>query len=198
MRIGLIGGLLAVGAAGCAGAAPTPQIVYVTPTPDLATQSPARSLAPTSTLAATEPPADTPAPTSGAPATPSPDPLATPVPTLVPGMDPNVVYFGSEYEDENLTIPEPRDTFRRSERIAWAFYLTEPIGVRTLSLVISKMEDSGNSTIEWTQDAEVNPEWKHFANRARLARLLRGTGTFVMRYYVGDVKIAEGTFNLTR
>lgn len=193
--------VVAILAAACSAApAGTPVVIYVTTSPNGATATAAAAVDTPAVVTTPAPvPPATVEPTSPATPTAAPDPLATPAPTLVPGVDPNVVYFGSNYESESLTISVPRDTFRRREKIAFAFYLREPVGVRTISMVISKeAPGGGSSSVRFTEDLEVNPEWKRFANKWRLGSVLRGTGAFVMRFYVGDTEIAEGTFNLTR
>src|SRR5688572_8844845 len=55
-----------------------------------------------------------------------------------------------------------------------------------------------------TSRSWIDPMSKHLirarvlSSRSCVFTLLRGTGAFVMRFYVGNTEIAEGTFNLTR
>ena len=129
--------------------------------------------------------------TSPSPEQPTPTASATPE----GGFEPGVVYFGANYDD-NLLIVDPRDTFSRSEKFAWAFYVNDPFGVRKLTFVIEKVTNQGKR-IAYTLDIDVDPAWTHLANRFKLGSLLK-VGKYLILYYNDNQVIAEGAFSLVK
>lgn len=193
--------LLALTVAACGGSVAPTANSAPTAAPTLvptatATPTPAPTDARTPTPSAT-PPADTPAPTPTATptATATPNVSPTPTPLVLPGYDAGVIYFGRERDENTLTIPTPATSFELGQKFYWAFYLNQPFGVRTISLVVAR-DLGGSESIVISENAEVLPEW-HQLSAVFRRRAIRRTGDYVMRFYSGNELIAEGTFTVT-
>ena len=95
-----------------------------------------------------------------------------------------VITFGTAYDPDDLSIPQPRASFKTTtKKIAWSASLLTPAGATSLTLIL----------------AVSDPSFDVLANEADLALLLdRKAGTYVMRYLRGSDVLAEGQFALVK
>lgn len=136
-------------------------------------------------------------------ATPPPAaPQATPlVPTQAPVAGTGVVTFGTSYDPDDLSIPDPRTRFKSTySPIAWSASLIEPAGATSLTFVIASQSATGVERIIIKEDVDVSdPAFDVMANQADLALVVgRVSGTYVVRYLRGSTVLAEGTFTLVK
>jgi hypothetical protein len=168
-------------AAGCSGAAPTPQIIYVTPTPAPATPTPA-------------------------PATPTPTPAATPLLILnatlpPPPLDPRLgkVAFGTHYNSTTLLIDKGSMTFSRTaSQVCWSAVFSALPKHASIRKVIVKFGSGGTETMVWSQSHEIsNAKFDLYANCEPFQAVVGYVkGTYILRFLDGVAVLSEGRFIL--
>lgn len=154
-----------------------------------------------------------PTPTASPTATPSPSPLPTPTstPTLPASPSPSptpfsievregpgAITFGTQYRSNTLRIVDPRTTFPLRGRFYWSAQLTETAGAPELRITVNEYDPaSGTETLVNEQIWEVeNRRATIFLRRHRMPRLVDGPGIYVVRYFRGDILLAEGYFRV--
>jgi hypothetical protein len=164
--------------AGCSGAAPTPQIIYLTPAPaavpSIIYVTAAPSLAPT--------PTDTPSPTL-------PD---------VSLFETGLISFGTHY-NAALLIDKGTSRFSRSySNICWSASLSQPAGATSLTFIYARVDTGGAETSVYRTTVDVSdPSDDLLANCADLATLASNrAGTYVLRYARDATVLAAGRFTL--
>jgi hypothetical protein len=138
-------------------------------------------------------------PAAGASGSPTSTSRRTPTAAPTPEHGTGVITFGTALDPDTLLITKPATTFRESAKIAWSASLLEPAGATSIEWVISKVSGSGAETVIYHDNIAVSdPKFDLFANTVALGPILDGPGDYVMRYYRGATKLAEGTFTLTK
>ena len=168
-------------AAGCSGAAPTPQIIYVTPAPAPATPTPA-------------------------PATPTPTPGSTPLVILdatlpPPPLDPRLgkVAFGTHYNATTLLIDKGSMTFSRTaSQVCWSAVFSGSPKHASIRKVIVKVGSGGVETMLWSQNQEIsNAKFDLYANCEPFEAVIGYVrGTYILRFLDGVAVLSEGRFIL--
>lgn len=126
-----------------------------------------------------------------------PEPTPTPTPAL-----PGTVTFGTERNKKTCEIGGKTDTFAPGTTFAHAIALKEAFGVSSVIEEISRVADDGKETVvQSKKDGEtaVSSKQKVTCYAVSANNLIRawGAGSYVMRVFRGDEKIAEGRFKLT-
>ena len=149
---------------------------------------------------ATPTPSPSPTPTPVASVAPSVVPTATPAPTPVPLV--GTVVFGTEL-DANDQVVEEVETFTPSMTFAHSISSTEPFGGSVIGEEVTRLNEDGTDGETIVNAAQnqlpVDPAGTTAGFVAgSAANFVRdwGPGMYVMRIYVGETLIAEGTFRL--
>jgi hypothetical protein len=123
----------------------------------------------------------------------------TPVPA--PPL-PGTLTFGTAIDETTRAITEPTDSFTpQSGTFAHSIAFAEPYGADTISEEVVMVAADGTETIVQSRQAgtfAANPAATVIGLSAPIGGLYAdwGAGTFVMRVYRGEEKVAEGTFTL--
>jgi hypothetical protein len=149
---------------------------------------------------------ETPSPEPSIAVTPSPTaepiPSATAEPTATPVPLPGTVVFGTELGADRQVI-EPVETFTPGMTFAHSISSTEPFGDSVIGEAVVRLNEDGTDG-ETIVDAAQNQLGVDPAGTIAgfvagdAANFVRdwGPGVYVMRIYIGDTLIAEGTFRL--
>jgi hypothetical protein len=136
-------------------------------------------------------------PTASASPTAVPTRVPTPVPTPYHGT--GVISFGTAYDPDTLLITKPASTFKQTAAVAWSANFSEPAGATSVEWVISKISGATVETVVYHDEIPISdPKFDLLANKVVLGTLLTGPGKYTMRYYREAVKLAEGSFTLTK
>ncbi len=130
-------------------------------------------------------------------ATPTPAPTPTPPPAL-----PGALAFGTGRNRSTCEITGQTDTFGPGTTFAHSITLNDAFGVGSVIEEISRVGADGKETVvQSKQDGatEVSSKRKVTCYSVAANNLIRawGAGTYVMRVFRGDEKLAEGRFTLT-
>lgn len=141
-------------------------------------------------------PTPTPVPTEAPTAPPTPTPAPTPVPL------PATVAFGTEL-GANRQVLNPVETFTPSMIFAHSISSTAPFGAPLIGEEVTRLNEDGTDGATVVNRAQnqlgVDPAGTVAGFVAGpAANFIRdwGPGLYVLRVYVGDTLIAEGTFRL--
>ena len=195
----LIGRLVGLGMVGLALAVLVGAVVLIN-RPPVAT--PTHQFGPTATPAPQSPSAAPSGQPSGqpsaSPSSPSPAPTASPfVPTVQVG--PGFVTFGTQLK-RDMTIADPRASFAPSDRIAWSAFLTEASNAADVTARLYKLDSAAPGGERLLSEGGARPRISnslHFTRSGiRPGRDLDGPGIYLVRYFKGDVVLAEGYFEL--
>lgn len=150
-------------------------------------------------------------------ATPTPEPTLspTPEPSLEPSIEPTIapsptpvplpatVLFGTEL-DENRQVVDPVETFTPSMVFAHSITSTEPFGASVIGEEVTRLNDDGSDGDTIVNQAQnqlgVDPAATSVGFVAGPAsNFVRdwGPGLYVLRVYVNNELIGEGTFRLS-
>jgi hypothetical protein len=138
-------------------------------------------------------------PSASAPlaATPTPAATAKPTPKL-----PGAIAFGTGRSSQTCAISGKTDTFGPGSVFAYAITLNEAFGVDTLGEDVVRIKDGKETAVQSREKDQISAQAKAKVVCYAVAtnNLIKawGAGTFVMRIYRGEEKIAEGTFKLTQ
>jgi hypothetical protein len=155
-------------------------------------------------------------PTVGVPSSPTPHasvvvrpsastPLeATPAPTPTPKPTPALagkLVLGTGRNRQTCEITGKTDTFGPGSVFAQSISLDEPFGVNALGEEIARVTDGKEKIVQSREDGQTAAPSKakivcYAVGSDNLIRAW-GAGTYVLRIYRGDEKIAQGTFKLT-
>ena len=131
---------------------------------------------------------------------PSIAPTATPEPTPVPL--PATVLFGTTL-DANRQVVDPTETFTPSMTFAHSISSTEPFGADLIGEAVVRLNEDGTDGETIVNQAQnqlgVDPAATSVGFVAGPAsNFIRdwGPGVYVLRVYIGDTLIGEGTFRL--
>ncbi len=131
---------------------------------------------------------------------PSIAPTATPEPTPVPL--PATVLFGTTL-DANRQVVDPTETFTPAMTFAHSISSTEPFGADLIGEAVVRLNEDGTDGETIVNQAQnqlgVDPDATTVGFIAGPAsNFIRdwGPGVYVLRVYVGDTLIGEGTFRL--
>lgn len=129
---------------------------------------------------------------------PTPTPEATPTPT--PKL-PGAVTFGTGRNKSTCEITGKTDTFGPGSVFAHAITLDEAFGVDRLGEEVVRVKDGKETVVQSREDGQnaAPAKAKIVCYAVGSDNLIRawGAGTYVMRVYRGEDKIAQGTFKLT-
>jgi hypothetical protein len=132
---------------------------------------------------------------------PSIAPTPTPAPTPVP--PPATVLFGTTL-DANRVVVDPTETFTPSMTFAHSITSTEPFGAEVIGEAVVRLNEDGTDGETIVNQAQnqlgVDPDATSVGFIAGPAsNFIRdwGPGVYVLRVYVGDTLIGEGTFRLS-
>lgn len=167
----------------------------------------APAVSPTPTLGAISTPTPTaspsPAPTGTPVASPTPEPTLPPSPSptefaIEVREGPGAVTFGRSFDEETLRITDPATTFPRRGRFYWSAQLTEGAGAPQLRITLSQLDiEAGTEALVSEEAWEVDNERATiFLRQQRLRRFVEGPGVYVVRYFRGDILLAEGYFRI--
>lgn len=156
-------------------------------------------------------------PTVGVSLSPSPTPSATPIPSasasVVPASAapatsstpaaklPATITFGTDLTAAKA-VTNPTASFGPTGYFAYSVSMAQPFGVTTLSEETVRVAN-GNETVvdpRSRNPVRVSASASIFGYRVTTSSLLRswgGGGTFIMRVFRGNEKIAEGQFTLS-
>ena len=130
-------------------------------------------------------------------ATPAPTPTATPAPPL-----PGTLVLGAGRNRQTCEITAKTDTFGPGSVFAHAISLNEPFGVNALGEEVSRVADGKEKIVQSRQDGQnaAPSRAKIVCYAVATDNLIKawGAGTYIMRIYRGDEKIAAATFKLTK
>lgn len=150
-------------------------------------------------------------------ATPTPEPTLspTPEPSLEPSIEPTIapsptpvplpatVLFGTEL-DENRQVVDPVETFTPSMVFAHSITSTQPFGASVIGEEVTRLNDDGSDGDTIVNQAQnqlgVDPAATSVGFVAGPAsNFVRdwGPGLYVLRVYVNNELIGEGTFRLS-
>lgn len=150
-------------------------------------------------------------------ATPTPEPTLspTPEPSLEPSIEPTIapsptpvplpatVLFGTEL-DENRQVVDPVETFTPSMVFAHSITSTQPFGASVIGEEVTRLNDDGSDGETIVNQAQnqlgVDPAATSVGFVAGPAsNFVRdwGPGLYVLRVYVNNELIGEGTFRLS-
>ncbi len=124
---------------------------------------------------------------------------ATPVPT--PAL-PGTLTFGTALDPSTQTVSAPTDTFTpQSAAFAHSIAFAAAYGADAISEEVVRVAGDGTETIVQSRQAgtfAVNPTRTVLGYTAPIRALYTdwGVGTYVMRVYRGDERVAEGRFIL--
>ncbi len=131
---------------------------------------------------------------------PSIAPTATPEPTPVPL--PATVLFGTTL-DANRVVVDPTETFTPAMTFAHSISSTEPFGADLIGEAVVRLNEDGTDGETIVNQAQnqlgVDPDATTVGFIAGPAsNFIRdwGPGVYVLRVYVGDTLIGQGTFRL--
>lgn len=174
-----IGSWAVLGRGGAPGASPTAVAVSPSPSPSPSNTATATLVLPTAT--ATLPPS------------PSPTEFAIEV-----REGPGAITFGTEWDEDTLRVTDARTTFPPRGRFVWSAELTEAAGAPELQVTISSYDpDDGAETVIAQSVTEVeNQSATLFLRRQPMQRLVDEPGIYVVRYFRGDILLAEGYFQV--
>lgn len=151
---------------------------------------------------ATPTPEPTPSPTAApSVAEPSVEPTVAPTPTPVPL--PATVVFGTAL-DANRQVIDPVETFTPSMTFAHSISSTQPFGASVIGEEVTRLNEDGTDGETIVNQAQnqlgVDPAATSVGFIAGpAANFIRdwGPGLYVLRVYVNDELIGEGTFRLS-
>jgi hypothetical protein len=147
----------------------------------------------------------TPRPSIATPA-PSIEPVASepaaPTPTPTPALA-GTLTFGTERNKKTCEIGGATDTFAAGTTFAHSIAMPEAFGVSTVIEEISQIGADGKEKVVQSKkdgETQVSSKQKVTCYAVSANNLIRawGHGTFVMRVFRGEEKIAEGRFKLTQ
>jgi hypothetical protein len=123
----------------------------------------------------------------------------TPVP---PPALPGTLTFGTAIDETTRAVTAPTDAFTpQSGGFAHSIAFAAPYGADTISEEVARVAGDGTETIVQSREAgtfAANPAATVIGLSAPISGLYAewGAGTYVMRIYRGEEKVAEGTFTL--
>lgn len=136
------------------------------------------------------------APASAGPSSAAPNATPTPKPKL-----PGTITFGTGLT-ANKTVTNPTTSFGPSGYFAQSVTMPQPFGVTQLSEETVRVANGKETIVDPRSNnpVRVSASAKIFGYRVTTSSLLRawgGGGTFILRVYRGNEKIAEGQFTLS-
>lgn len=130
-------------------------------------------------------------------ATPTPAPTPKPTPAL-----PGKLLLGTGRNRQTCEIAGKTDTFPPGSVFAHSISLDEPFAVNALGEEISRVADGKEKVVQSRQEGQnaVSSKAKIVCYAVSTDNLIKawGAGTYLMRIYRGDEKIAEAAFKLTK
>jgi hypothetical protein len=130
-------------------------------------------------------------------ATPTPEPTPTPTPAL-----PGTLVLGGGRNRQTCEISGETDTFAPGSVFAQSITLDEAFGVSALGEEVSRVTDGKEKVVQSRQSGQVAAPSRAkvvcYATAANNLIKAWGAGTYIMRVYRGDEKIAEAGFKLTK
>jgi hypothetical protein len=160
--------------------------------------TPTRQIGPTASPGPASPSAPASVQPSASAGSPSPVPTASPfVPTVHVG--PGFVTFGTHLNSD-MTVADPRASFKPSDRIAWSAFLTEAADAADVTAQLFKLDQAAPNGERLLSEGGAQPKINdsdHFTRSGiRPGRDLDGPGIYLVRYSKGDAVLAEGYFEL--
>jgi hypothetical protein len=193
----LVGRILGLGMVGLALAVLGGAFVLVNRPPG---PTPTRQIGPTPSPVAlaspTTSPSSSPTPTAALPTpTPSPSPLVVTVQT-----GPGFVTFGTQLKPDR-TIADPRATFVPSDRIAWSGALSQAADSSSVTVRLYKLDDTAPGGQQLISEGAAQPAGKgaliFTRHNIKPNGALRGPGTYLVQYLMGEQVLSQGYFQLS-
>jgi hypothetical protein len=125
--------------------------------------------------------------------------------SILTANDSGTIAFGTQYHqvsNSQIDIVNPKTVFHAGEPMAWVAHLSSKAGSHTITFSILRSR-GGRQTLVFEQAQPIkDSRFNELANGVMVGWLARlhvtPPGTYIMRYSRGGMKLAEGTFKLTK